>query len=309
MYHIIANPIAGRGRTVAHLHLLTALFDTTLCAYEVHQTDAPLHAYELAKRLCHTEAIDGLIGIGGDGTFQELAAGMVDAFPHGQKLPVPLGIFPGGSGNDFIMSVESGKRAALKKYRTSPAKAAQNFFDTVMRGHTRTIDVITANDMAFLNVGNIGLDARIVANAAALKQRYGRYAYLAAVYKTIASHENLPLKITADGMEQEGKYTLVAACNGQYYGGGMRIAPRAHIADGKITLTVVDEISRARTMVLFPSLLIEKHESLRQVSFIECEEVTMECATPQTLCLDGNLYPMKSQVTFKCLPQVLDVFV
>ncbi|MCL1842300.1 MAG: hypothetical protein FWF79_00635 [Defluviitaleaceae bacterium] len=301
MFHIIVNPIAGRGKTLQSLPLLTKLFDRNGVKYTTHITTCVADGYEKAKHLCKNAS--GIIGIGGDGTFQEIATGMVDAFSEengGQrKIPVPLGIFPGGSGNDFIMTLAG-----------SPGFEAANFFEIIKRGKTRTVDAITVNGMVYLNIGNVGLDARIVRNAAVLKQKYGRQAYLAAVYKSIARHKNLPLKIEVNGQVLDKPYTLVAVCNGQYYGGGMRIAPGAKLDDGKITLCLIEGMSRAKTMVLFPSLMFAKHVKLKPVKFVECENVAIILPSgEETLCLDGNLYPCRGRLEFKVLPGILDVFV
>jgi len=309
MYYIITNPVAGRGGAMHRLPILEELFTAHGLPYEAYITTGILDGYEKATQFCAGDNCDGIIGIGGDGTFQEIAAGMVDAFPGG-KIPIPLGIFPAGSGNDFIKTIEGGKSQALAKYKKDIPLAAKNFFETVYRGQTRTIDVITVNDTAFLNIGNIGLDARIVHNAISLKPKYGRQAYLAAVYKSIARHKNLPLTFEVNGEKWDKHYTLAAVCNGQYYGGGMPIAPSAKIDDGKITLCLVEGISRPKTMVLFPSLMVGKHVLLKPVKFHECQQVAITLPPGQeSLCLDGNLYPREGRLEFKILPGVLDVFV
>lgn len=294
-----------------YLPLLTKLLDENGVPHTKYITTGVMDGYEKAKALC-TESANclGIIGIGGDGTFQEIVAGMVDVFANCEKIPVPLGIFPAGSGNDFIMTLEGGKKAALFKYGKNASQNARTFFETLMRGKTRAIDIITANGTAYLNIGNIGLDARIVKNANAFKKKFGRQSYLAAVYKSIAGHKNLPLIIEANGEKWEKPYTLAAVCNGQYYGGGMRIAPSAKLDDGKITLCLVEAISRPKTMVLFPSLMMEKHVYLKQVKFLECENVRISLPQgKETLCLDGNLSPCEGQVEFKLFTKILGVFV
>ena len=308
------------------LPLLTDLLEMHNLPYEAHITTEIMHGYSIAKDICQSQPnCMGIIGIGGDGTFQEIAAGMVAAHDKTQKIPTPLGIFAAGSGNDFVMTVEGGKAAAIAKFKKSDMKTAtQNFFEAVHQRRTRAVDVITANDVAYLNIGNVGLDARIVHNAVDYKPKYGRYAYLAAVYKSIAQHKNLPLVIEANGKKLDRKYTLVAVCNGQYYGGGLRISPEAKIDDGKITVALCEALSRPKTMVIFPSLMIEQHTRLKAVSFMECEELTITMPKGETLCLDGNLYTnytvspfqcdetpnsAEAKIRFKILPQILDVFV
>ena len=289
MYHIIVNPIAGRGRTLNKLPLLTRLFDAKNIPHKVIVTQAMMDAYTQAKAICQ-EGSDGIIGIGGDGTIQEIVAGMADSFDG--PIPIPLGVFPGGSGNDFVMTLAGGKKNALARYKEKNENASvEDFVTAITTNRTTTVDLIKANGMAYLNIGNIGLDARVVRNAIAYKQRFGRYAYVAAVYKSIARHTNMPLKLEIDGKAQDGDYTLVAVCNGQYYGGGLHISPQARLDDGKITLCMVKALSRPKTMVIFPYLMLGRHHRLKAVSFCQCEEVriTLKKGT-ECLSLDGNLH-------------------
>jgi len=331
MYYIIVNPIAGRGRTLNKLPLLTRLFDAQKVPYEVHVTQSAMDAYEKARDVC-IAGCDGIIGIGGDGTLQEIVAGMADASRG--AVTVPLGIFPGGSGNDFVMTLAGGKTQALARYKQQNEDASiADFFTAVTTGRTVLVDLIKANGMAYLNIGNIGLDARVVRNAIAYKQRFGRYAYVAAVYKSIARHTNMPLTVEIDGVKHEGEYTLVAVCNGQYYGGGLHISPKARLDDGKITLCLVKALSRPKTMLIFPSLMVNRHERLKAVSFHECEEVKLTLqGGVECLSLDGNLYEVvggangfsteekkfvspynlpgaeKGEMHFKVMPRAINIF-
>ena len=321
MYRFIVNPIAGRGRTPERLDLLVKQFHLMGLAYSVYHTTAPMDGFAKAKEICQTQPnCPGIIGLGGDGTLQEIADGMRSAFPN-EKIPVPMGIFPAGSGNDFVMSLMGGKKQALARYKQKNLpEAARLFAQAVRDNRTRAIDLLTANDMAFMNIGNIGLDARIVRNALALKERWGRYAYVAAVYKSIVRHTNVPLLIEVDGEVIDDAFTLVAICNGQYYGGGLHITPDAQIDNGKIKLCLVRGMTRPKTMLIFPSLMMVQHMRLKAVSFIECEELKItlneknsrKTRIPENvLCLDGNLYPQNPGQTFhfKVHQKVLDIFV
>jgi len=251
-----------------------------------------MDAYTKAKAACQTGS-RGIIGFGGDGTIQEIVAGMADAFPG--NICVPLGIFPGGSGNDFVMTLAGGKKNALARYKKKNESASiKDFYTAISTNRTVPVDLIKANNMAYLNIGNLGLDARVVRNAIAYKQRFGRYAYVAAVYKSIAKHTNMPLTIEIDGKAHDGLYTLVAVCNGQYYGGGLHITPQARLDDGKITICLVKALSRPKTMTIFPYLMIGRHHRLKAVSFHKCEEVkiTLKNGT-ECISLDGNLHEVK----------------
>jgi YegS/Rv2252/BmrU family lipid kinase len=300
LHHIIVNPAAGKGRSLALLPKLLELMEIHGMPCEVCRTARAMDAFRMAQAACEAES-RGIIGIGGDGTIQEITAGMAQAAQGQALIPTPLGVMPCGSGNDFALTIQ-GKKKADSHY------AVKAFFHGIKENRTRKIDLIKADGMAYINIANMGLDARIVQNAAGLKKTFGRYAYLAAVYKSIAQHSNMGLAIEVNGERLEGAYTLLAACNGQYYGGGMRIAPAARVDDGKITLCLVGGLSRPKTMVLFPSLLLQAHTRLKAVRFIPCERFTLHYEGAQALCMDGNLYEKKGPVTFEVMPRALKLF-
>jgi len=311
MYHIIVNPIAGRGHIMQFLPQLTDMFEKCNLPCTSYTTTNVKDGYKIAKRICEeTPDCPGIIGIGGDGTIQEIVAGMADAFPHGAKIPIPLGIYPGGSGNDFVMALEGGKSVVRKKYRKNTKAVAETFAQKIAKRELRTTDLITANGEAYLVAGNIGVDARIVRDAIALKPKFGGQAYLVAAYKSIMKHKNIPLEVSVNGETIAKDFTLIAICNASTYGGGLPIAPMAKFDDGKITLCMVNGLSRIKLGVLFPSLLLKKHVHLKDISFIECTEAQITLPPGiENLCLDGNLYPTEGKIHFKILPKVLDVFV
>jgi len=309
MFHIIVNPVAGRGCALKRLSYLTKLFENKGVGYKVFETKAPMDGYEIAKRLCR-ENSSGIIGVGGDGTIQEIAAGMMEACKGKPYIPVPLAILPCGSGNDFAITIGRSKLGFMRKYHSiKDAGAAKTVFNAVTGGRKHRVDLIKADSMAFLNIGNMGLDAKIATNALQLKKRFGHYAYIAAVYKSITQHENLPLTIKVDGEVLKGKYTLVAICNGQYYGGGLKIAPKACVDDGKITACLVESMSRSKAMLLFPTILLTLHTHLKEVRYLKCDSLTVTFEEGETLCLDGNLYKKSGNVTFEVLPRALSIFV
>ena len=318
MYHIITNPVAGRGRSMQYQSQLVATLKEYSLECTTHVTEKPKDGYIFVKQIYEQfPNCKGIIGIGGDGTIQEIVAALAELTCNGEKVPIPLGIFPGGSGNDFAMTIEGGKAAYKKKYKKNMAAITKTLVERISANSTRTVDLITANGEAYLVAANIGLDARIVHNAIKYKPKYGGQAYLVAAYKSIMQHKNIPLQISVidNGVIKENNhikdYTLIAVCNNRTYGGGLCIAPPAKFDDGKITLCTVDGLSRPKLGVLFPSLLVEKHAKLKEINFIECTEVRITLPpglNTEKLCMDGNLFPVEGEIHFKILPQVLDVF-
>ena len=301
VYYIIVNPKAGNGQSVLRAASLESRLKLNNIEFSTVFTTGEDCGYNQAYGFCknlHPKS-SGIVGIGGDGTLQEIVAGMSDAFPRGEKIPIPLCILPAGSGNDFVLSVVRSK-----------GNPFETFIGNLLAGNRKTVDIITANNRAFLNIGNVGLDAWIVKNAEDKKKKYGNRAYVAAVYKSIKSYKPINLKIEANGMVLEGAFTLVAVSNGQYYGGGLHISPGAQIDDGKITLCVVEAMSKLKTFAIFPTLIIKKHVYMKAVKFYECTSVKITFSDGTgTLCLDGNLSQSNGSVEFNIYPQVLDIIV
>ena len=243
MYHCIVNPAAGR----SHGRELISVIETFMKDHgneiEIKETTKVMDAARLAREACAAGS-QGIIGIGGDGTIQEIVTGMLD----GQdKCGTPLGIISCGSGNDLWRSfgLLSGQKNSVHACLTA-----------VQGGKTLAVDAIRTNDAACLNIANIGLDARIVDNAKRFKKVFGKNAYVVSALISIFSHKNTPLTVSIDDGKEyfEGKFTLVAVCNGQYYGGNMRIAPSAQMDDGKITFLVVSKSSKAvKGLAILPS--------------------------------------------------------
>ena len=296
MFAIIVNPNAGRGAATKHAQSLETGLLSENVEFTTVFTTGVMDGYYKTLEFCKNGNIQGIIGVGGDGTMQEITAALFDYFPK-QKIPFPLCIYPAGSGNDFVLSLR-------------PKKTNNNFIKKLLNREVKTVDIITAQKTAFLNIGNMGLDAWIVKNAMEYKDRFGSKAYLAAVYKSILSYKPIRLRIETADKTVEGPFTLVAVSNGQYYGGGLQISPMAKTDDGKITLCVVSEMSKLWTMLIFPTLMMKKHAHLKAVEFLECTEVRI---TPLdeggVLCLDGNLYPASTELEFKIHESVLDVIV
>jgi YegS/Rv2252/BmrU family lipid kinase len=301
VHHIIINPTAGRGYSLTILPELTNLFDSFKLPYEVLPTKAPQEARAFAEAVCR-KGSDGIVGMGGDGTIQEIVAGMADAFSGMAEFPTPLGILPCGSGNDFVLTLNG--RGGKKNNDVA------SLFYGIQHNVTRSVDVIIdTSGGAFINIANMGLDALIVQNAEPLRKTFGQNAYLAAAVKSIARHKNVRLTVTADGNKIQGSFTLIAICNGQYYGGGMRIAPSALLDDGRITLVLAEAMSRPKLMLLFPSIIFQKHTKLKEVRTLTCREVLLEWEGEATLCLDGNLYSRTGAAGFKVAEKALRLYV
>ena len=296
MYHCIVNPDAGRRSGKEWAYTVKSFMNEHGKDVAIKEAQSAAEASQWVHQACLADS-EGIIAVGGDGTVQAIVTGMLQ---NVKKCETPLGIISCGSGNDLVRS-----------FGYWP-KNEKGFLPQIIKGKQRTIDAIRVNDKACLNIANIGLDVRIVRNSLKYKQFLGKRAYLASAFVSIALHENIHLRIQIydEGRESEieGPFTLAAICNGQYYGGGMRITPPAQIDDGHITLCLVSALSRAKVLVLFPAMLLERHTNLKAVRFIQCQRCIITPQEGETLCIDGNLIECAAPLEFELLPGAIKVF-
>ena len=216
-----------------------------------------------------------IYSVGGDGTFLEAVNGVKDT-------GCPVCFMPMGSGNDFIRSVSS-----------------VNGFDDVVKGlekpMKKVLDLGLIDGGCFANIASVGFDAEIVKNAQRFKDIpvLRRFSYILSIFYTLFSYKGLPLKMTVDGQVIEGDFLLVAVANGQYYGGGIKIAPTAVVDDGLFDVVYAPAMSRLEVLTILPRLLNGSHLSHKKVNRILAKNVVIESDKEFLRNTDGDLAPAK----------------
>ena len=309
MFLIIVNPMASRGLSVLRLPVLKSVLDSKKIPYEVYITAKPGDGYAHTLAFLRRSSCWGVIGLGGDGIMQEIVTGMVDAYPganQGKKIPVSLCMLPAGSCNDFITTVEGAKYNPNTRYKPNPLDVISKFMDRVLNNKPKTIDVITAAKQAFINVGHVGMDVKNAVNAKKYREKFDQFAYMIASLEGVFKYETISLAFETENDKVEGRFTLLAVCNGQYYGFGARISHCAVLDDGIMNLTVVDSMSGIKTLINLGRFVWLNHRGDKCIRFYTSKELKL--TVPATiLCLDGNFYPIEGDVSFKVLPRVLDL--
>ncbi len=300
---VIANPAAGRGRTGRELgHLLTAV-RAAVGPIDVAETAAAGDA----SRLAAAAADDGrplVISIGGDGTFSELADGLMRAAAAaGTDVPaggVPLGAaalpcagyIATGTGGDFGRTL--GIRGGAAGHIAVLAAGAERRLDV---GHAR----FPGEDgrprerwwVNVLSAGVGGLVDRYSASAPAFLS--GRVAYAQATLRGIVMCRRVRLRCRAvlpggETVERVVDTHAVAICNGRTFGGGMSIAPMARPDDGLLEVVVFETRTRLRLIAKFRTVYAGTHLGEPGVSHFSCRAVEL---TPLLMVPGGRrLFPL-----------------
>jgi YegS/Rv2252/BmrU family lipid kinase len=269
---LVFSPTAGGGRAGRLVPRVAELLAGDGVEVDQHQTrsleDARLAACEAAG------AVDAVVAVGGDGTVGACAAGLADAGPRSRAA---LGVVPAGGGNDAARSL--GLPAG------DPLAAA----GLLTRLRRRPADLATVAGRGYLNVAGAGFDSEVnrVAN-----QRLGwagnRPRYVGAVLAQLAVGRTARFRLVLDGRAREVTGWLVAVANGPSYGGGMRVAPQASLADGLLDVVVIAGIGKLEFLRTFPKVFGGRHVVHPAVTVHRAARVELDADRPLHVYADGE---------------------
>jgi len=252
-YIFIVNPTAGKSKTKEVFPQYEELFKKNNIKYNAIYTNAPGNATILAKEYAKKDIT--VVAVGGDGTANEVAAGLVGSEAY-------FGIIPLGSGNDIAKSFGITKDNAL---------------DVLLNGKPYISDLATVNDKIFLGVASCGLDSEVnkTANYLSRKLRF-KNVYVIALFITLIKFKPYHLKINFPDSSIEGEYMLIAVGHGNMYGGGMLVTPKAKRNDGLLDICLVNKISKLELIKVFPLIFTGKHIEHPKVDYFQVPYLDIE---------------------------------
>jgi YegS/Rv2252/BmrU family lipid kinase len=224
---VIVNPESAKGQTRKRWSQIREGIRHVIHDFKFEFTDKPLDAIGLA-RAALKDGTELVIGVGGDGTMNEIANG----FYEDRRIINPeaaLGIVPSGSGCDLTRSLNIPTR--LKDALAVITEAPTQTMD-VGKVRYRAPDGTQAERM-FLNVADFGVGGEVVAKVNQKRLERRASSYVRCLVSTMARYKAKRVRIRVDGVEiPAGEYLIGAVANGRVFGKGMKIAPQARLDDG-----------------------------------------------------------------------------
>ena len=89
--------------------------------------------------------------------------------------------------------------------------------------------------------------------------------YNASIIYTFIKFKNKRVKIHTNIKDIDEKYTILSICNGEYYGGGFNIAPKAELTDGLLDIYYAEKMSKLNMIPIILKLKKGKHEGKRRI--------------------------------------------
>ncbi len=276
MRHLfLINPAAGKHLDVAAAQReIRDVMERGQDPWEVMVTRAPGEAEALSRMWARQSPAEGRVyALGGDGTLNEVVNGVAGA-DH-----IAVGCCPMGSGNDFVKLFGEGSW----RFRDLSALVA---------ARPRTLDLIECNGRLAINVCSVGFDARIGLGMAEYKRLplvSGRGAYLISLVVNTLRGIHRPYELELDGERFSGDFTLICACNGQWYGGSFHPSPEATPDDGLLDFVIVRGVSRLTVAGLVGKYAAGKGKDYPELILVRRgRRLTVRCDRVSMVNLDGE---------------------
>jgi len=265
-YCLLVNPSAGSGRALKRLPQIESEMRRHGLIHRVVRTAGLEHG--CSEALAASAAGEIPVVVSGDGLIGKIGGVLAEG-------SAPLGILPGGRGNDL---------ARVLGIPSDPAGAVAVLADD----NRRRIDVGEANGRRFLCIASCGFDSdanRIANEAGAVK---GPLVYAYAALRALSQWKPAHFTVVLDGEERGFDGYSVAVANSKAYGGGMFVAPDALLDDGRLDVVTTGNVSKREFLRNLPKVFKGTHVDEPQVTVSRATTVEIRADRQFAVYADGD---------------------
>eukprot|EP01080_Neovahlkampfia_damariscottae_P010547 gene10547-3066_t len=307
----VVNPNAGKGSCgkIFEKEIQPLLNKWDNMKIIIEKTQGPNEANLIAKNFSNN-GFEVIISVGGDGTNNEVLNGILNS----NKKPI-LGFLPLGRGGDFSKSINMYSISHLEQ------------LNTLKEGYCIDCDIgnVTStfkgmNEMKsryFLNESSFGVSGAImkaVNNSSVLINSDFTY-FFHSVFTSFFTYKNANIKYSLKKNDKEivkdkdMKLYLASISNGEYFGSGMHVAPKAYLNDGLFEIILGDDVNKMEIIDLSNSIYTGDHLLNPKMSSSQCTEMNItKCEGDVSIECDGELHG-QLPANFKILPQHIQIIV
>ena len=270
---VIVNPVAGNNFAGSYVDTIKEKFDAEGINIDMVFTERKGHASELAKKFAD-EGYSHIIGVGGDGTMNEIAAPLIG------NNTITMGLVPAGTGNDFNQILGFPDRFSDEDWKT--------FFNE----STHLMDVGFCNSMHFLNGMGLGFDAQVAAEnyvESGEVKTGGKGKYIWHILKTLLFFKEKRFTISTSEGKKETDCFINTVSIGRRFAAGFFLTPRAIANDGLLDVCNIEKLNLIQRLKIL--LMVPKGEHLKdkKVNYYQTPKLELEFSEEVPYHVDGEL--------------------
>ncbi|MCF8378265.1 MAG: diacylglycerol kinase family lipid kinase [Bacteroidales bacterium] len=283
----IINPASGVFKKENIVEFIKSRLDISLFEPYFEFTQGPGHATELSKKWVKEDA-SIIVAVGGDGSVNEVARGMVGS-------DVVLGILPAGSGN------------GLAHHLNIPTNH-KNALDVIHTGKSIKIDTGKINGHLFLSIAGIGFDGLVAKKFKQSKLR-GFVSYLKIVAEEYPGYKPKRYTLELNDEVIDTRALFISFANSDQFGFNTSIAPDAKIDDGLLDIVIANKPQIFELPYLASLLYWRKIENSKYITARKTACLKIKSKKRRWVNVDGEAVKMAKEIIVKVNPLSLNVIV
>ncbi|MFN8277732.1 MAG: YegS/Rv2252/BmrU family lipid kinase [Chitinophagales bacterium] len=285
----IINPISGVYGKEGIPEKIARYLDYVQYDFTIRYTQYAGHATEIAREAVE-EGFQVVVAVGGDGSINEVARGLMNT-------NVALGLIPYGSGNGM---------AGHLKIAARNAKAAIEILNT---GKTVAIDAIQTSAGPFFSVGGFGFDAHAARRFRSQEIR-GFFSYFLATIREILYHyKPSEATITIDGREITREVYLFTAFNSSQYGYKFGVFPSTSMHDGVMDVIVLRSFPLKKLLSVVFKLAMKRPDLIEEAESFRGRHIRIAGVQKRVFQFDGDHFIFHDDLEMTVAPEALQVIV
>ncbi len=291
------NPTAGRYPSWLLTERAAGLLSNQGWQIRVEKSISGEHITELARQAVREE-MDAFFVVGGDGSINQAAAGLLNS-------RTALAVLPAGTAN--VWAQELGLPGLTWTRWGALEESARLLADA----EVRAVDVGMCGDRPFLLWAGVGLDAFIVHRLEPRSRWEKHFAvvhYTASAIWNASSWRGMNLNVQVDSKSITGSYLLGVLSNIRLYAGGfLELTPDARLDDGVMDLWLFKGESLGDTVQLAWNLFSGQHQESDRVVHLPFRSLRLSSDSPLYVQVDGEPVEVQDEVEIRVAPRGLNI--
>lgn len=283
----IVNPISGTKAKNRVTKLIRELLDPQLFSPTVVVTEYAGHATQLAQQFA-LEGYYAVIAVGGDGTVNEVANGLVGT-------NTALGIVPNGSGNGFARHLDISTRM-------------NRAIEMLNSSEVINVDYGMVNDKKFFSTCGVGFDALVAVQFNEGKSR-GLKTYVQNTLQSLFNYKPETYHILGEGIDVTTEAFLITFANAGQWGYDAYIAPKASVQDGLMDIAIVNKFPLSAAPKLALNLFTHDIDENFYMNTVRSKAINLIRENAGAIHIDGDPFEMPKELNIKIVEDGLKVLV
>ncbi|SIS65511.1 diacylglycerol kinase [Salimicrobium flavidum] len=268
---IIYNPTSGRELIRKMLPDILKRLEQSGYETSTHATTCAGDAIEAAK-IASERKFDIVVAAGGDGTINEVIAGLAER-PHRPKV----GILPTGTTNDFARALHI------------PRHNIHKALDIILNDESAPLDIGRVNNKYFINIAGGGKITELTYEVPSkMKTMIGQLAYYLKGIEMLPSIRPTYVEIEYDDKVYEGEIMLFLVSNTNSVGGLEKLAPDARMDDGVFNLMIIEKMNIAEFIRLATMAIQGTHLDHPKFLHMPASRIKVKTQEKMQLNIDGE---------------------